>query len=77
MRPGDAWQKVRVRSGSRKAERTPSGRGVPRPGPVKRITAYVPVGHWREFRLRCMADERTMSDVVAELVAGWLATSER
>jgi hypothetical protein len=39
---------------------------------VRRIVAYVPTDLWRAFKLRCVAEDRTMSDVVTETVGAWL-----
>jgi hypothetical protein len=39
---------------------------------VRRIVAYVPVELWRAFKLRCVAEDRSMSDVVTETVGAWL-----
>jgi hypothetical protein len=53
---------------------TARGRGIPRPEgeEVRRIVAYVPVELWRAFKLRCVVEERSMSDVVTETVGAWL-----
>jgi hypothetical protein len=47
-------------------------RGLRREGAIKRITAYVPVKMWREFRVQCAGEERSMSEVLTESVAEWL-----
>ena len=39
---------------------------------VRRIVAYVPTELWRAFKLRCVAEDRSMSDVVTETVGAWL-----
>jgi hypothetical protein len=61
-----------ARNGS--AVRAARGRGIPRSDglEVKRIVAYVPVGLWRAFGLRCVVEERSMSEVVTETVAAWV-----
>jgi ParG len=54
-----------------------SGRGVARTEPVKRVNGYVPFRIWRQFRARCEAEGRSMSDVLTECVADWLSSARR
>jgi hypothetical protein len=39
---------------------------------VSQINAYVPSKVKQEFKLECLKAGKTMSDVIEELVAGWL-----
>lgn len=40
---------------------------------LARVTVYLPKGAHRELKVRCAGEGRAVSDVVAELVSGWLA----
>jgi hypothetical protein len=39
---------------------------------LSQINAYVPSKVKQEFKLECLKAGKTMSDVIEELVAGWL-----
>ncbi len=39
---------------------------------LSQINAYVPTQVKQEFKLECLKAGKTMSDVIEELVAGWL-----
>jgi hypothetical protein len=53
------------------------GSGVPRKEPVKRVTAYVPFRLWKQLRARCQSEDRSMSDIVTEIVDAWLEPAQR